>query len=188
MSNTRIPAIAGWATLAVVVLGAGLWAWQPWTEDAPWVPTCADLAKSLPAAAGGTWSVSEADLARGTTESSTRCELAFTSADQRFSGTLRVSIYGEPDADLLRQRAADEPCEGTAEPKELPKGYVAFRACSGTLGDFAHASVVAAKDSRWLRMTASTSIRPDNRTDVFTFSREVVRKAVDQGLTLRESK
>jgi len=66
-------------------------------------------------------------------------------------------------ADLLRRRAADEPCDGTAEPPAPPDGYLAFRACSAVVGDFAHATVIAARNERWLRMTVSASIRDDNK-------------------------
>lgn len=187
MTSTRVPTITGWATLAVVVVAGGLWAWKPWSGSQPWVPTCSDLAKVMPAAAGGAWSVSEADPARAANQSSTRCELAFSSADQRVAGTLRVFISGESDTDLLRRRAADEPCDGTAEPPAAPDGYLAFRACSAVVGDFAHATVIAARNERWLRMTVSASIRDDNKNDILPFARDVVRKAAGQGLSLRES-
>ncbi len=185
MTTTRAAAIAGWATLAVFVIAAGLWAWKPWSSSA-WVPTCSDLATVLPQEAGGAWSVSEGDPGGDTTRSSALCELAFSSADARFAGTLQVFITAESDTDLLQRRVFAEPCDGTNESDNTPSGYRAFRSCSAVVGDFANATVIAAKDTRWLRMTASTSIRDDNSNDVLPFSRELVRKAAEQGLTLAE--
>lgn len=185
MTTTRAAAIAGWATLVVVVVVAGLWAWKPWAGTV-WVPTCADLTEVLPQAAGGAWSVSDNDPGRDTTQSSAQCELAFAATDQRFAGTVRVFISTESDTDLLRRRVAEEPCDGPDEPTSVPGGYQALRSCSAVVGDFANATVIAAKDDRWLRMTASTSIRDDNRNEVLPFSRDLVRKAAEQGLALRE--
>jgi hypothetical protein len=152
------------------------------------VPTCSDFTVAMPPVVAGTWSISEQDPGRNSDESSAQCELAFATADQRFAGRLRVFISGESDEDLLRQRVTDERCDGTAESESLPDGYLAFRACSAFAGDFAHATVVAAKDNRWLRMTVSTSIRAENSDAVLPFSRDVVRKAAEQGLTLNGSK
>ncbi|MBB4766586.1 hypothetical protein ACFQFC_20440 [Amorphoplanes digitatis] len=174
--------------MAVVGFAAGLWSWKPWTGGDPWVPTCSDLTVAMPSVAAGAWSVSEEDPGRTATDSAAQCELAYASTDQRFAGRLRVFISGESDAEVLRQRVADEQCDGTADPGGVPDGYVAFRACSAVVGDFAHGTVIAAKDGRWLKMTASTSIRDENRDDALPFSRDIARKAAEQALTLDETK
>lgn len=186
--TTRVPAVAGWSTLAVIVVGAGLWAWRPWSDSSPWVPTCSDLAVAMPKVTPGAWSVSEKDAGRSSTESAALCELAFATTDQRFTGHLRVYISGESDTEVLGRRATDEPCDGTADPVGVPDGYLKFRACSAVVGEFAYATAIAAKGDRWLRMTAATSIREKNKNDVLPFSRDIARKAAEQGLTLDETK
>lgn len=130
MTQTRVPAIAGWTTLAVIVVAAALWQLYPFGDRRPWVPTCTDLAPRMQSTVGGAWSVAEPDANRDKNQTSIICELAFTSADQRFSGTAQVFITGEADQGTSRREVTNAPCTGTTLPATLPAGYLALRACS----------------------------------------------------------
>ena len=116
-----MPAIAGFATLALIVATVAVWQRHPFAGRDAWVPTCSDLAPAMQSSAGGAWSVSEPDGARGKTQSSTLCQLAFSSADQRYSGTVHVLVQGDTDEDAARQKAVDADCLGVATAATTPQ-------------------------------------------------------------------
>ncbi|WP_412738605.1 hypothetical protein [Krasilnikovia sp. MM14-A1259] len=164
--------------LLVVVL---LW-WKPFDEH-PDVPSCDSLAKALPSAAGGTWGISEPDTTH-LTQSSTRCTLAFTSTDQRFSGTTTVLLTGDTRPEQLRSEVQAAPCNGAAAPPAGEADYVTSRACTEQIGDNVRAAVIAAKHPRWTRIVVEVPTRPGTVEDAVTFSQNLARTVAHQCLTL----
>ncbi|MEV4705522.1 hypothetical protein [Actinoplanes sp. NPDC049316] len=192
MTQTRLSAIAGFSILALIVAGAALWQLNPFRDQPAWVPTCSDLAAPMQAAAGGAWATADRagrdDDSHRASDSSALCDLAFTSADQRFSGTVSVRISGMTDDDEARREAQTGDCPGSAWPAAVPAGYAALRACNALVGERISSSIRAAKGQRSLSVTLRTSIPAGSPVeDVAGFAQGTLAKLADLGLTLPEN-
>ncbi|MFI7597555.1 hypothetical protein [Actinoplanes sp. NPDC049681] len=185
MTRTRMPAVAGFATLALIVATVAVWQLHPFAGRDAWVPTCSDLAPVMQSSAGGAWSVSEPDGARGKTQSSTLCQLAFSSADQRFSGTVHILVQGDTDEDAARQKAVDADCLGVATAATAPSGYSAYRTCGQNNGERVNGSVIAAKGDRWANLSASTSVPPGTEgVAAIAYAQDLAGKLAEHAMTL----
>jgi hypothetical protein len=173
----------------LTVAGFVLWQRGAFTNEYPDVPSCPELAKTLPAAAGGSWAVSKPDPSYGRrTRSTTICELSFISADQRFSGNVFVSISGNANDEALRQKVRDARCDGSMRSLDTASdGYLAVKACDGTFGEVDHANVLAAKDPRRVDMVVRVVKRHGSHVEALSFARSLVRTVADQGLTIPAS-
>lgn len=182
-ARTRLTVVA--AAVAVVAVAAlALWWWNPFSDDYPDVPDCAAVAAKLPSAAGGRWAVSKQYSARQASRSSSSCELAFTSADQRTSGTVTVLLIGHADTGDLRTEVAGAPCDGAATPSGDLSRYLAFRACTEVIGDTIRATVVAAENPRWVRTVVTTTDPPGDGDATVQATQKLARTIADQALSI----
>jgi hypothetical protein len=179
------------AVVVVLVAVAGLVLWQKgvFDRDPPDVPGCAELAKVLPTAAGGTWAVSEPDPDYGRlTKSTTLCEISFISADQRYSGTVSVFISGSTDDEALLSEVRGRRCNDSVQPLDAASnGYLAIKTCDDMIGESLFANVLAAKHPRWVDMVVKLSRWSGTDTEASDFARNLARTAADQGLTIPAS-
>jgi hypothetical protein len=171
----------------LAVAGLVLWQRGTFTEDRPDVPSCPELVKTLPTAAGGIWAMIKPDPSRRK-KPSTFCELSFISADDRYSGTVSVLIVGDTDEERLRREVRNAACSDPAPPHDAANhGYLAFQACDGTVGALDGASVLAAKKPRSVHMTVTIARRPGTHAEAIDFARNLARAVADEGLTVPAS-
>ena len=188
MSQTRVSAIVGFGTLVVITLAFALWGLNPFQSRPSWVPTCSDLTVAMQADAGGAWSVSKPDPDRKINETSTLCEVAFTSGDQRYSGTVGVRVGGDADEDAAQRTAEIGDCPGLPYPTPKPPGYSVLRACNAVIGERLSSALEAAKGKRTVSLSLHTSIPADvAASDAAVFAQETMAKLADLGLTVPES-
>ncbi|GAA2562049.1 hypothetical protein GCM10010435_37460 [Winogradskya consettensis] len=189
VNTKRLSAFVGFGTLAVIVVAVAVWQLNPFGDKQTWVPTCSDLSAPMQSAVGGAWAVGKDDPSRKVNDSSTLCELAFTSSDQRFIGTVQVFLSGAGDDDAARREADGYPCDGVQSASAPADGYSVYRSCGRTLGGRHNVSVVAAQDQRWLSLTLSTSIPAGGTpSDVSAFGQDTLSALAHQCVTLSDSK
>jgi hypothetical protein len=173
----------------IAALGLVLWRGGVFSEDHPDVPSCPELADTLPAAAGGTWAVSKPDPNYPRlTKASTLCELGFISADQRYSGTVSVFIAGNTDDEALQRGVRDARCNGSVRPLDTASsGYLALKTCVDMIGESIFADVLAAKKPRRVHMVGKVARRSGTDAEASGFARSLARTVADQGLTIPPS-
>ncbi|MEV4637431.1 hypothetical protein AB0J80_08775 [Actinoplanes sp. NPDC049548] len=166
-----------------------LWQLDPFADRPARVPSCTDLAPAMQSTAGGAWSVSDPDKDRSETESSTVCQLTFTSADQRFSGTALVLVQGDTEEEAARRKAAKTECLGIATVAAVPNGYSAYRTCEQNNGERVNGSVVAAKGNRWTHLSVFTSVPAGaEAAAAIAYAQDMAGKLAELAMTLTESK
>lgn len=185
MSRTRVPAIAGFATIALIAVGAAVWQWRPW-ESAGWVPQCSDLAPAMQSLTGGSWSVSDADSPAQYTDSSSSCSLAFSSADQQHAGTILV-FTAEQSEDEARSMAEERQCFSPELSAAAPAGYAVFRACGDVVDTNVRSTVIAAKGTRWSSTTLTTSTAgQETPQQALTFAQDLLRQLTESTLGMQQ--
>lgn len=169
--------IAGLALLA----GALFW-WQPW--DGGWVatPPCDRLVRVLPGT-DGAFTVQEAG-SRAVNDSSTTCVLGVTSADGRFTGTVRVFLLGTTDQARLLEEVKTGECGGRPDQAVSTVGPRASRACLLVVNGKALAGMYATVGDRFAAVNTELQGPSAAETELVAYAREVRVHVVDQALRL----
>ncbi|GGM66757.1 hypothetical protein GCM10011608_60080 [Micromonospora sonchi] len=171
------------AVTAVVGLGVlGLWQWAPWSKDAA-VPSCQEVAAALPSAVPGSWTVTRAEPDRNGI-GSLRCELDLASADQSYTGEVRVSLNESDNAAMLRKWVTDSPCYGGTVPYPGAGRYQAARSCSETINDKVLASVYVASEKRYAHVVASLTGAGLPDEQLASYTNTAVQRIADLTMTL----
>ncbi|GAA4259753.1 hypothetical protein [Dactylosporangium darangshiense] len=186
MSWSRPRLIAGLAAVTLVIAGGLVWWFGPF-RDRPWVPTCTDVAPGLQTELGGTWTVTDPDegRAKGKHQSTSRCTIAFVTADQKYTGTLDLFTVVALDPDAGSKDVASAQCGVTDKHVEVPQGYHAFRLCSQTNSTQTFVTVWAAKNDRWGTASVTINLR-DNEQAATTYANDLSRLAAKKALTMSE--
>jgi hypothetical protein len=157
--------------------------WKLLADEDTGVPNCAALVADLPNSATGAWGIRDPEPRR-VTDSTTTCELAFTTADERFSGSVSVFILGSSDPDRLRREVSSGFCYGSARPVDDAEKYLAVRHCVELVGEVALAGVFAARDHRFVHMVATVRGGSADRVELTRIASEIARTVADRGLSL----
>jgi hypothetical protein len=186
MVNRPRPALI--AVLAVGVLAAGglLW-WGLYGNRSPWVPSCTDLAPSLQAELGGGWTVTDPDEYRAKSghRSSSTCEMSFVTADQKYTGTLRLFTVAATDPEAARHEVESYWCGVSDVSVQRPPHYHAFRVCADTNTVQTHVSVYAAKGDRRVTTSLTINLRDDTQAAA-EYADDLGRLVADKALTIAE--
>lgn len=127
------PAVVVGLVGVILAIGYGMVWWiDPFRGD--WVPTCTDVAPRMQAELGGGWTVTDPDEYREESRhrTSSTCEMAFVTADQKYTGTVHLFTVGAPDVEAARKDVNSYQCAGTETAAEPGHGYDAVRLCSST--------------------------------------------------------
>ncbi|MGK5738909.1 hypothetical protein [Micromonospora sp. URMC 103] len=182
MSRKSIGVLAGIAGLCLGLLG--VWQWGPLGEDQA-VPTCGDLAKALPKAVEGSWTLTRTEPKREVSRSVVRCEFGFRSADQTYWGKVVLDVSAGDDEAALRKKATDGPCYGEAVPSPSGTKYKVARSCSQKINDKAFAGVFVASDERYAHTLAEFSSSSLSLEQVVTYANTSAQRIIDHAMTLK---
>ncbi|WP_157756958.1 hypothetical protein [Plantactinospora sp. KBS50] len=151
------------------------------------VPSCADLAEALPRAVAGSWTLDRAEPNRAVSKSVVGCEFDFRSADQEYQGTIVVDISADRDGAVLRKKATDGPCYGTAVTQSDGAHYDVARSCLQRLNGKAFVGMFVASDGRYAHTLTEIGSATMSQESVAAYATTSARSIIDRAMTLRAS-
>lgn len=178
MGKKRLIAATTVTALALGVLG--LWQWAPWSERAA-LPSCDEVAAMLPDTVPGSWTVTHT---QPDPSHLLVCEFDLASADQAYTGEVRISIIDGGDAATLQKMVMGSPCYGREIPFPGAERYRVARSCLNLINDKVFTTVYAV--SEWHYTHVSASLTGPDRTEEQTvaYTNDTVQRIADLTMTL----
>lgn len=180
----------GWTLASVAVaacLGLGVLGacrWGPLGDDHH-VPSCADLAADLPRSVAGSWTLSRAEPNRSVSKSVVGCEFGFRSSDQAYEGTIVVDLSAGEDEAVLRKKAVDGPCYGTAVIQSDATRYDVDRSCLQRINGKAFVGMFVASNERYGHALIEIGSVTMSQESVVAYATATARSVTDRAMALQ---